>query len=202
MPAADRSRPVRRDPGRAARVAGAGAAALAALTLLAGCGSDDAPAAATPVVSEVPGVVEDGVHNRQDVAFVTDMVTRHRQAIALAGLAQERAGDDAVRALAKRVKDAETPELAQLTRWLAGWGEPAPTGSGATAAAELAALTAAKGEDFDKRFLTAMVAHHEGAVLQARDQLKNGADERVKGLADDIVNAQTSELTELRALLG
>ena len=47
-----------------------------------------------------------------------------------------------------------------------------------------------------------MITHHEGALSQAQDQIQAGADQRAKGLAEDIVTTQSTELTEMRSLLG
>lgn len=193
-------------------------AALAVATLtagsiaLSGCGSSGTQnTPTTPSTSEIElGVVEENVHNRQDAAFARDMILHHRQSIELARSAKGRTKNDAVLALAQRIETAQTPEITQLSRWLAEWRQPVPTASatagyaipGMVSTADIKALTGSTGSDFDRRFVTLMIANHEGAITQSQNQLKSGADERAKGLAADIAMAQESEITELRKLLG
>lgn len=71
-----------------------------------------------------------GQHNEADVAFATGMIPHHRQAIAMAEMAQTRAQSSRVKSLAARVKAAQVPEITQMSGWLKAWGQPVPTGSG------------------------------------------------------------------------
>ena len=201
-------------PTRPSRLARRSAVALTALAVgaggiggLGGCGSS-APSTAAATSEPDLGVVEEGVRNQQDVAFVREMILHHRTSVALARLAEGRTENARVRALAQRVETAATPETEQLTRWATAWGQPVPAVTaagrpvtGTASAPGLAALTAAKGADFDRRFLTVLIAHQERAVAQAQGQLKSGADERVKGLAADIAAAGEADVAEMKTLL-
>lgn len=59
---------------------------------------------------------------------------------------------------------------------------------------EYAAL---KGEDYDRLFLSNMIAHHEGAVDMAELALTNAKHQEIKDLATAIVTAQTSEIKDM-----
>jgi uncharacterized protein (DUF305 family) len=59
---------------------------------------------------------------------------------------------------------------------------------------EYAAL---KGEDYDRLFLSNMIAHHEGAVDMAELALTNAKHQEIKDLANAIVTAQTSEIKDM-----
>jgi uncharacterized protein (DUF305 family) len=66
-------------------------------------------------------------------------------------------------------------------------------------------LSGEDGEYSDARFVDAMVPHHEGAVEMAQVALENGEHEQIRGLAEDIISAQESEiktLKDIRAELG
>lgn len=194
---------------RAHRIA---AGALLALLTLGGCGSGggvpDDPGAGSPQ----PGagdVVQEGVHNEQDVAFAGAMVVHHRQGIEMARLAQGRTTNPQVLAVAAQVESEHTPELAEMTRWLGEWGRPVPGASpsvggiaGLASPAQLAELRAAKDAAFDRLFLTLLVAHQEGGVSQSRDEQRTGADERARGLAEDMAVSEGERVVELRKLLG
>ncbi len=82
-------------------------------------------------------------------------------------------------------------------------GEPAKEsmkgmdhGSGGTASGMLME----DGRYSDRRFIDAMVPHHEGAVEMAEVAMKNAEHEQIKRLAEDIVSAQEAEIRELKAI--
>ncbi len=72
-------------------------------------------------------------------------------------------------------------------------------GSGMMSDTDLTALRAAQGADFDRRWLTGMIAHHQGAVMMANQVLATTTDPAVKTLAESIVKTQTAEITTMQA---
>jgi uncharacterized protein (DUF305 family) len=192
------------------------AAAVLGLSL-AGCGLNQPPPIRpeTANTSPQPGageIVQDDVHNAQDVAFAEAMIVHHRQALAVAKLANGRTGTAKVLAIAQQIDGEQTPELEEMSRWMTEWRRPVPGGTPATVggqtvpgmlpAADVSALAGRKGTDFDRAFLTLMITHHQGGVQISQDEIRTGADERVRGLAEDINAAQAAEITDMRALLG
>ncbi|PPK66384.1 DUF305 domain-containing protein [Actinokineospora auranticolor] len=139
-------------------------------------------------------------HNTADVTFAQGMVPHHRQAVAMAELVEGRGAGPAVVDLAERIKRAQAPEITTLTERLNAWGEPTehPAGHGGS---EMADLGTATGPDFDRRWLSMMITHHEGAVRMAETELADGADPDTRELAGRIVAAQKAEIDEMRALL-
>ena len=47
-----------------------------------------------------------------------------------------------------------------------------------------------------------MIAHHEGALVMAKDQLSRGQLPESKQLCQRIVAGQSAEIAEMKALLG
>ncbi|MEV6636565.1 DUF305 domain-containing protein [Actinoplanes sp. NPDC051470] len=146
-------------------------------------------------------------YNAVDTAFVQMMIAHHRQAIAMADLAPQRAGNVQVRNLAERMSIAQKIEINVLEAWLEERRLPEnnpahnhATMPGMQTDAAIAALTAARGADFDKRFVTMMTAHHEGARVMAGDVLKGGSDQRVNEIANEMAVEQTSEIRRMRDL--
>lgn len=80
-------------------------------------------------------------------------------------------------------------------------GEDAMAGHGMLTAAQMDQLRAAKGTAFDKLFLTGMIAHHEGAVTMSKP-LTTTANSTVADFAKAIIKDQTTEITQMRALLA
>ncbi len=170
---------------------------------------------ASPGTAPAPsGTPATGANNADDVAFATGMVPHHRQAVEMADLAATRAASPAVKDLASRIKAAQSPEIAQMSGWLTGWGAPAPTGTGDMGGMagmggdgmmsdqDMTTLGQATGTAFDVAFLTGMTAHHRGAIAQAETELTKGANPEAKKLAGQIIAGQSTEITEMAALLA
>jgi uncharacterized protein (DUF305 family) len=57
------------------------------------------------------------------------------------------------------------------------------------------------GDDFDKAFIQEMIIHHEGAVAMAQQALQQARHSEIKVMAQDIIDAQTREITTMRGWL-
>ena len=57
------------------------------------------------------------------------------------------------------------------------------------------------GAEFDREFLTLMVAHHEGAIEMAGTEQAEGSDPDALALAEQVVTDQTAEIAEMQELL-
>ncbi|MFD7654796.1 DUF305 domain-containing protein [Actinosynnema sp. NPDC059797] len=149
-----------------------------------------------------------------DVTYVAKMIAHHRQALEMSALAADRAADETVKGLASRIHDSQGPEIAGMEQWQRDYAEDAAAhGHGAgvpevdhasmpgmASAADLAALEAARGADFDRLYLRLMIAHHEGAIEMAVELLSSGSDVRVEEMANDVVVTQTDEIERMKAL--
>ena len=54
------------------------------------------------------------------------------------------------------------------------------------------------GDAFDQAFLKEMIVHHEGAVAMAEAALKSAKHQEIKDLAQAIITAQNTEITQMR----
>lgn len=204
-------------------------AATGVLTL-AGCGSSASTAAhpaahsssaiiAMPSMASTAanaGAPATGPHNQADVAFATDMIPHHAQAVQMADMAATKATNSQVKALAADIKQAQDPEIKQMTGWLTGWDQPVPStdmsgmgssstgamGTGMMSRAEMSRLDAVTGASFDRVWVQMMVAHHTGAVAMATTELGAGQNSQAKALAQSIVMSQTTQIGQLKTLLG
>ncbi|WP_280509816.1 DUF305 domain-containing protein [Nocardia farcinica] len=194
-------------------------AVLATAALLAGCGDDSgdhdthATTASSTTAGATTGATGAAAHNDADVAFAQEMIPHHRQAVEMAALVPERSTDPRVRDLAARIQQAQDPEIATMTGWLQSWGAPVDGGGhagmghgdmsmpGMMTDEQMAQLRAARGAEFDRMWLTMMIAHHEGAVQMSRTELAQGADPAAKALAQQIIDGQQAEIDQMRRLL-
>lgn len=198
------------------RVAAAFAAATALTLILSACGetsSDDASGAGPTSASEV-----DGAFNEADVTFAQGMIPHHRQAVEMSELAADRTDTPEVLELAEEISAAQEPEIRTMTSFLEAWDAEVPEDmagmdrgaddmamegmSGMMTPEQMADLEAAEGEAFDQTFLAMMVAHHEGAVEMAQEELDEGENPDALTLAEAIISTQESEIERMEDLMA
>ena len=171
--------------------------ALLLVPTLTACGEEDEPQ-----------VLSDTEHTARDVAFASDMVQHHAEALAMVDLTIGRDLDPEVRALAEAIRAAQGPEIELMADWLVSWDEEVPetvrdhANADHGTPADLEPLEEASDAEFDELWLAMMVQHHEGAVAMARTQLDEGTYRPAVELAGDIVEAQEAEIEQRQALLG
>ena len=151
--------------------------------------------------------------NDDDVMFAQMMIPHHEQAIEMADIALDPlvGASDSVKALATRIKNAQDPEITKMKAFLTSWKERLTPDSGMNhgdsmsgmlSAEDIKKLSALRGVEFDRAWMTGMIEHHEGAIEMAKDVLKDGKDSAVKALANLVATAQDSEILEMKKLLG
>ncbi|HEY0448617.1 DUF305 domain-containing protein [Actinophytocola sp.] len=193
-----------------------GASAAAIIAVATGCGgSNDTPGMNhnQDTTSTSPGSAGQTEHNEQDIAFAQAMIPHHQQAVDMAKMAGERATDPKVKDLATRIEGAQAPEIRQLTEMLDRWGAPTEpsmpgmdhggmAGPGMMTDAEMQQLEHASGADFDRLWVQMMIKHHQGAVDMAKTELAKGGNAEAKALAQQIIDAQEAEISEMQAMLA
>jgi uncharacterized protein (DUF305 family) len=184
------------------------AAVVAALALiLAGCSSEES---------------SDGGRsfNDADVAFATDMVQHHAQALSMVDLTLGRELSPQVADLAEEIRAAQAPEIETMVGWLRDWDQPVPETSrdhanahdgehgemaadmpGMMSAEQMRELEKASGEEFESLWLSMMIEHHQGAVEMAEQVLEEGKHRPTAALAEEIIETQRAEIEAMEGLL-
>lgn len=202
------------------RALGAIALTLALGAGLTACGDDTADAAGKAEVSTTE-------HNDADVAFASDMITHHAQALSMVDLTLDRPLDPEVQALAEDIREAQAPEIETMADWLTSWGEDVPATMrdhvngghdmddmsdnmdgmdhddmpGMMTADDIDELENAGDDQFQDMWLQMMIEHHEGAVEMAEAEQEDGRFKDAVDLAGRIVDAQTQEIDMMKDLL-
>ncbi len=198
------------DSPRTVRISAGAFVAAALIAGAAGCASSS-PTAPSSSASVAASDVNSGPHNAEDVSFLQGMIPHHEQAIVMAKLVPSRTTDQALISLASQIEGAQGPEIAQMKSWLSQWGEPASAssgghgmggGQGMMSADQMAQLEKAQGAEFNRMWLEMMIAHHEGAVEMANQELAKGENPQAKALAQAIVTGQTKEIAAMKKMLG
>lgn len=78
---------------------------------------------------------------------------------------------------------------------------PAPQSMSHTMDSMNHALKGKTGDSFDKAFITEMIVHHDGAIEMAELALTSSNREELKDLANAIIEAQSSEITQMKQWL-
>ena len=158
-------------------------------------------------------------HNSSDVGFLQDMRIHHEQAVTMAVvyLGASPKGNVTLRTIAREImleqsteagrmvqmlrmfKESETNESDQVMAWM---GTPVPLERmpGYASDAELDSLYKSRNAEADRLFATLMIAHHKGGIHMADHASMHGENDEVRALADAIIHAQQSEITELTKL--
>ena len=68
--------------------------------------------------------------------------------------------------------------------------------------AQMDALTTAQGVEASKLFLTGMIAHHQGALTMAQDEIKNGQFPDAIAMAKAILDSQQKEIDTMNQILS
>lgn len=140
-----------------------------------------------------------------DIMFAQMMIPHHQQAVDMGTLAETRASNAAVKALAEQIKNEQAPEIAKMKGWLSDANAGMEMGhsmgmDGMLSDSEYSTLEAATGAEFDKLYLEGMIGHHEGALVMAKMVL-NSKNSEVKALGEAIVASQTKQITYMKELL-
>ena len=152
--------------------------------------------------------------NADDVAFATNMISHHQQAVQLSALVPDRSTDPALIKLAADISAAQGPEIETMKVLLVQWkeggsgDEPAPethAGHGAPMQGmvdepTMKTLETLRGNEFDTLWLTSMIGHHQGAIEMAKAELANGVNADAKNVAQHIVTAQQAEITQMKQM--
>jgi len=198
----------------AAFAAGAAALLLSSCTSPAGSAgsagdghTDNTHIADAPAITEAP----EG-YNADDVAFATNMIPHHRQAVELAALAPDRSSNPRLVALANQISAAQQPEINVMKVFLVQWNENPDTNSGHAGhggtmvgmvdPATMTKLQSLDGAEFDTLWLQSMLSHHQGAVEMAKAEIANGDNVDAKTLANNIVTTQEAEIGQMKQMLG
>ena len=196
---------------------GAGLAAFALAVSVAACGSEAESADAghsDHLSTDEPAITgEPAGYNAADVAFATNMVPHHKQAVELASLVPERSANNELGRLASEITATQVPEINILNVFLVQWNENPEIGSGDHAEhadhpmkgmvdeATMTRLESLQGTEFDRLWLESMISHHQGAVEMAEAQVAEGKNVDAIAMAKMMITTQQAEIAEMQQML-
>lgn len=148
-----------------------------------------------------------------DLRFIDGMIPHHQGAIVMAEEALLKSRRPEIKKLAQAIIKAQQTEIKQLQVWRKQWypqisatpmawhGEMghmmAMTPTQIQAMMMSVDLGAADTE-FDLRFIKAMVPHHEGALIMAKEALQKSRRPEIQKMAQEILDSQEEEITQMQ----
>lgn len=196
--------------------------AVGLLILAAGAGCSSATMKSNPPAPAASAMRPPAAVNAADAHFMAGMIPHHAQAILIAGWAESHGASPEIRRLSERIVVAQRDEIDIMQYWLRVNGQKVPAADathmrmemdghehdmlmpGMLNEAELAELDRARGAEFDRLFLRAMIRHHEGAISMVEELFGShgaGQDETVFRFASDVYADQTTEIEHMQKML-
>jgi uncharacterized protein (DUF305 family) len=156
-----------------------------------------------------------------DVQFMQGMIMHHAQAVEMTALIESHTRNNDLRLLGARISKSQSDEIKFMERWLEARGEPTSSEMphmpgmdmsshhmlmpGMLTAKQMDALKKARGEEFDRLFLTGMIQHHNGALIMVKDLFDTagaGQDAELFNFATDVDSGQRAEIKIMQTMLG
>jgi uncharacterized protein (DUF305 family) len=154
------------------------------------------------------------------------MIMHHAQAVEMTALIESHTENKDVRSLGARISRSQSDEIKFMKRWLASRGQPTSHAMhdtshmnksqgnmshesmalmpGMLTAEQMEALRKARGEEFDRLFLTGMIQHHDGALTMVKDLFDTadaGQDAELFNFATDVDSGQRAEIRIMQSML-
>jgi uncharacterized protein (DUF305 family) len=144
-----------------------------------------------------------------DLRFIDSMIPHHQGALVMAQEVLQKSKRPALIKLAKSIITEQKKEIAQMQQWRKQWYPKASTTPIMWHAAmnhEMAmtaehkqsmmmSMSLGKADTgFDRRFLDAMIPHHQGAVTMGQDLLLKSKRPQMQKLAQSIIKSQQAEI--------
>jgi len=157
------------------------------------------------------------------------MIMHHAQAVEMTALIESHTENKEIRTLGSRISRSQSDEIKFMKRWLEARGEstsmvmsagPEMPGMampgmnmsshqmlmpGMLTAKQMDALRKARGQEFDRLFLTGMIQHHNGALIMVKDLFDTGGagqDAELFNFTTDVDSGQRAEIRIMQTVLG
>ena len=160
-------------------------------------------------------------YSQADIDFMQGMIMHHSQAVEMTALIPSHTENKEIRALGARISLSQSDEIKFMERWLIVRGQstsmampsmpdmdksgnPMPPMPGMLTVQQMDALRKAKGADFDQKFLTGMIQHHNGALIMVKALFEEpgaGQDAELFDFATDADNSQRAEIRIMQNML-
>lgn len=138
-----------------------------------------------------------------DQEFINGMIEHHEGAVSMAKEALVKSKRAELKTFAQNIITAQTTEIEQMYSWRKQWFDDSSHIT-MRMGVDMPSMAVDLGEtdaEFDKRFLLAMIEHHEGAVTMAQEILLPTDRSEIHDLAKNIIATQNNEIATMQQWL-
>jgi uncharacterized protein (DUF305 family) len=148
-----------------------------------------------------------------DLRFIDGMTPHHEGAVTMAQEALQKSQRPEIKQLAQAIIDAQQKEITQMKEWRTAW-YPSASATPMMYSSEMGHMMpmseemksnmmmntdlGAADDQFDLRFINAMLPHHEGAVTMAKEAFQKSDRPEIKELAQNIITSQQQEIAQMQ----
>ena len=147
-----------------------------------------------------------------DLRFIDGMIPHHEGAVAMAQEALQKSNRPEIKQLAQAIIDAQEKEISELKEWRTSWypnagdepmmystemGHMMPMTEEMRSSMMMNGDLGAADDQFDLRFINAMIPHHQGAIDMAQQALEKSDRAEIKELAQNIIDSQQQEISQM-----
>ncbi len=148
-----------------------------------------------------------------DLRFIDGMIPHHQGAVEMAQEALTKSQRPEIKQLAQQIIEAQEKEIAELKTWRKSWypnqdatpmmydtgmGHMMPMTQEMRDSMMMTGDLGTADDQFDLRFINAMIPHHEGAIEMANQALQNSERSEIKTLAQNIISSQQQEIDQMQ----
>ncbi|HEY9641692.1 MAG TPA: DUF305 domain-containing protein [Coleofasciculaceae cyanobacterium] len=148
-----------------------------------------------------------------DLRFIDAMTPHHEGAVVMAQEALQKSQRPEIKQLAQSIIDAQKKEIAEMKQWRQAWypkadatpmmysaemGHTMPMSNEVKSSMMMNMNLGAADNQFDLRFIDAMIPHHQGAVTMAQEALEKSDRPEIKQLAQAIISSQQQEINQMQ----
>jgi uncharacterized protein (DUF305 family) len=148
-----------------------------------------------------------------DLRFIDAMIPHHEGAVDMAEEALQKSKRPEIQQLAQSIIAAQDQEIAQMREWRKTWyptmaetpmmyhaemGHMMPMSDEMRMSMMMSGDLGAADNQFDLRFIDAMIPHHQGAIDMANQALEKSDRPEIKQLAQDIISSQQKEIDQMQ----
>jgi uncharacterized protein (DUF305 family) len=148
-----------------------------------------------------------------DLRFIDAMTPHHQGAVEMAKEAQQKSKRPEIKKLAADIIKSQDQEIGEMKQWRQAWypkasntpmaydskmGQMMPMSADQMKGMMMGMDLGAGDDQFDLRFINAMIPHHEGAITMAQNALNKSKRPEIKKLAQEIIASQQKEIAQMK----
>ena len=148
-----------------------------------------------------------------DLRFIDTMTPHHQGAIEMAKAAKQKSKRPEIQQLADDIIKSQNQEIVEMKQWRQAWypqaspesiaydsqkGQTMPMSPDQRKGMMMNVDLGAADQQFDLRFINAMIPHHESAVTMAKEALSKSKRPEIQQLAQAVITAQQTEINQMK----